>query len=71
MNRDIIKGHWKEIKGSLKEKWADLSDNEMDRISGSWEELEGILQQKYGQTRDAARDEVRKFEDRIKTKIKN
>ena len=34
MNWDEIEGNWKQFKGKVKEKWGQLTDDEIDQISG-------------------------------------
>ena len=63
MNEDIFKGKWKELKGSVKEKWGDLTDDEVTELEGKTEKLVGILQSKYGYSQDKAQDEYNKFMD--------
>jgi uncharacterized protein YjbJ (UPF0337 family) len=63
MNEDIFKGKWKELKGSVKEKWGDLTDDEVTVVEGKTEKLVGILQAKYGYSKDKAQDEYNKFMD--------
>jgi len=63
MNEDIFKGKWKELKGSVKEKWGDLTDDEVTEVEGKTEKLVGILQVKYGYSKDKAQDEYNKFMD--------
>ncbi|WP_234855812.1 CsbD family protein [Paracoccus everestensis] len=50
----MIQGKWKQVKGSVKEKWGDLTDDDLDRIDGSKDQLTGKLQEKYGWTKDEA-----------------
>jgi uncharacterized protein YjbJ (UPF0337 family) len=54
MNEDILKGKWQEIKGSVKERWGKLTDNDPVEIQGKGEKLLGLLQKKYGYIRDKA-----------------
>ncbi|ADE84942.1 CsbD family protein [Rhodobacter capsulatus] len=61
MNTDIIEGKWKEIKGAVRAKWGDLTDDEIEEIAGERERLEGLVQQKYGRTKEAAKKEVDDF----------
>ncbi len=61
MNEDILKGKWKELKGSVKEKWGDLTDDDITEIDGKTEKLVGILQQKYGYSKDKAQVEYKEF----------
>ena len=63
MNEYIFKGKWKELKGSVKEKWGDLTDDEVTQVEGKTEKLVGILQAKYGYSRDKAQEEYNKFMD--------
>lgn len=61
MNKDIVKGHWHEIKGRLKAKWGELTDDEIDEMEGSREELDGILQKRYGYAKDRTKKEIDDF----------
>ena len=61
MNEDIIKGKWKELKGSVKEKWGDLTDDDVTEVEGKTDKLVGILQEKYGYSKDKAQEEYNKF----------
>ena len=63
MNEDIFKGKWKELKGRVKEKWGNLTDDEVTEVEGKTEKLVGILQEKYGYSRDKAQEEYNKFMD--------
>ena len=36
MNRDIIEGNWKQLKGKLKEQWGKLTDDDLDIIEGKY-----------------------------------
>lgn len=58
MNWDQIEGKWKELKGSVQEKWGELTDDEVDQIDGNRDQLEGHIQQKYGKTKEQAKKEV-------------
>lgn len=52
MNRDEIEGKWHQLRGSVKAKWGQLTDDELDEVSGNFELLVGKIQEKYGQTRE-------------------
>jgi uncharacterized protein YjbJ (UPF0337 family) len=58
MNRDELKGQWKQMKGSVKSKWGRLTDDEMMEIDGDWERLVGKVQEKYGQSREDVEREL-------------
>jgi len=61
MNEDIFKGKWKEIKGSVKAKWGNLTDDDVTKVEGQSEKLVGILQKKYGYSKDKAQEEYNQF----------
>lgn len=42
------KGNWHEFKGSVKAKWNDLTDDEVDQMAGEREKIVGKIQQRYG-----------------------
>ncbi|MFZ5509417.1 MAG: CsbD family protein, partial [Pseudomonadota bacterium] len=44
MNRDRIEGNWKQLKGKIKERWGELTDDELDQIEGRREQLAGKIQ---------------------------
>jgi len=56
-----IKGNWNEIKGKLKQKYADLTDDDLKYAEGKGDELLGKLQKKTGKTRDELSDEINKM----------
>ncbi|MGY0504979.1 CsbD family protein [Luteimonas sp. e5] len=65
MNKDIIAGKWKQLKGKAQSKWGDLTDDVFDVAEGNREYLAGKLQEKYGWNRERAEDEVNAFEKMI------
>ncbi|MCP1623196.1 CsbD family protein [Pseudomonas nitroreducens] len=61
MNTDVIKGKWKQLSGTLKEKWGKLTDDDLQQADGHAEYLVGKLQERYGWTKEKAEEEVRDF----------
>lgn len=72
MNKDIMEGKWKQMRGEAKAWWGKLTDDDLDRAAGKYEVLAGIIQEKYGYTREQAANEIDKrvteFEDGLKKK---
>ena len=68
INRDILAGKWKQVRGKAKQTWAKLTDNDLDRISGRFDELAGLVQEKYGYSREQAEREVQHFIEKVNTK---
>jgi uncharacterized protein YjbJ (UPF0337 family) len=58
MNSDQMKGKWKQLKGSVKERWGKLTDDDLDVIDGQEEQLIGTIQERYGIAREAAQKQV-------------
>ena len=51
MNWDIIAGKWDQLKGSVKETWGDLTDDEITQMAGNRDKMAGKLQERYGWTK--------------------
>ena len=60
-----IKGDWNIIKGKLKQKWARLTDDDLQFIDGKQDELLGRIQKVTGETREAVEDAVRKCHEAV------
>ena len=60
MNKDVVEGKWKQMRGEAKAWWGKLTDDDLDRASGKLDVLAGILQEKYGYSRQHAVDEIDK-----------
>lgn len=68
MNKDIWEGNWNILKGKVKEKWGDLTDDELTEINGKRDQLIGSLQKKYGYAKDRAEKEVSDWEEICRSK---
>ncbi len=58
MNWDQVEGKWKQAKGSVKQQWAKLTDDDLTYISGKKDELVGKIQERYGITHEQAQKEA-------------
>ena len=58
MTKLQLKGSWNEVKGKLKQKYAQLTDDDLTFAEGKDEELLGRLQQKLGKSKEELRREV-------------
>lgn len=65
MNKDIIEGKWKQIKGDVQQKWAKLTDDDLEQIDGSREKFLGKIQETYGVARKDAEEQLQAFEDSL------
>jgi uncharacterized protein YjbJ (UPF0337 family) len=55
MNKLQFKGSWNEIKGKLRQKYAQLTDDDLAYTEGKDEELIGKLQKKLGKSAEEVR----------------
>jgi uncharacterized protein YjbJ (UPF0337 family) len=58
MNWDQVEGKWKQVKGSVKERWGKLTDDDLDIIAGKQNQLSGKIQERYGITKEQAEREI-------------
>ena len=58
MNWDQAQGKWTQLKGSVKEKWGKLTDDDLKVIDGKKDRLVGKIQERYGVTKENAENEV-------------
>ena len=58
MDWNRIEGDWKQLKGSAKEQWGRLTDDDLAAIGGRRQQLEGKLQERYGYAKDRIKQEI-------------
>jgi uncharacterized protein YjbJ (UPF0337 family) len=58
MDWNRVEGSWKQMKGTIKEQWGKLTDDDLDVINGRRNQLEGKIQERYGYQKDRVRQEV-------------
>ena len=56
-----LKGTWNEVKGKLKQKYGQLTDDDLTFAEGKDDELLGRLQKKLGKTKEELRGELEKM----------
>jgi len=61
MNKLQIKGSWNEMKGKLKQKFGNLTDDDLTFADGKEDELLGRLQNKLGKSKE----DIRKMIERL------
>ncbi len=54
MNWDQVEGKWTQMKGSVKEQWGKLTDDDITSINGKQDQLIGKLQERYGIAKEEA-----------------
>jgi uncharacterized protein YjbJ (UPF0337 family) len=61
--QQILEGNWNEIKGKLRQKWGQLSDNDLTQARGNIDELIGLIQNKTGEGRAAVEAFLQEMSD--------
>ena len=56
-----LKGNWNELKGKLKQKYGQLTDDDLTFVEGKEDEFLGRLQKKLGRSKDDLRAEIEKL----------
>ncbi len=59
INAQQLQGQWNQVKGKLKERWGQLSDDDLQMAQGNIDQLIGRIQQKTGEGRES----IEKFID--------
>jgi uncharacterized protein YjbJ (UPF0337 family) len=52
MNKLQIKGNWNVVKGKLKQKYGQLTDDDLAYVEGKENELAGRIQNRLGKTKE-------------------
>ncbi|GAB3670784.1 CsbD family protein [Salinisphaera aquimarina] len=65
MNDDQFEGKWDRMKGTVREHWGRLTDNDVEEVKGKRENMLGKIQEKYGDTKEAAEEKLVEFERRF------
>jgi len=58
---DQVKGNWHQFKGSVKAKWNDLTDDDIEQMRGEREKIVGKIQERYGEAKWREADIEREF----------
>ena len=71
MNWDQVSGQWAQLRGSLREKWGKLTDDDLEIAAGNRDKLVGLLQERYGLAKDRALESLDKFIADLKPQTKS
>lgn len=61
MNWDEAAGKWHQLKGSVKQRWGKLTDDDLTVIGGKKDVLVGRIQERYGLTKEQAEEQVKEW----------
>lgn len=66
MNWDQIEGKWKQFKGSARERWGKLTDDDFKTVAGKKENLVGRIQERYGIAKEEAEKQADEWSAALK-----
>jgi uncharacterized protein YjbJ (UPF0337 family) len=66
MNKLEIKGDWNIAKGKMKQKWAKLTDDDLQFVEGKEDELIGRIQKRTGEARENVERALREYSAEVK-----
>jgi len=61
VNAQVLQGQWNQVRGELKKKWGQLTEDDLKFTNGNIDQLIGRIQSKTGEARDA----IEKFLDQV------
>jgi len=61
--QEQLMGNWNQLKGKVKQRWGQLTDDELTHVEGNFDQLVGLVQQKTGETRQAIERTLSEFSD--------
>jgi len=53
INTQVLRGQWNQIRGQVKQRWGQLTDDDLKIHAGDVDQLVGLIQQKTGEGREA------------------
>jgi uncharacterized protein YjbJ (UPF0337 family) len=63
ITQEVIEGGWNQVKGKVRQRWGEFSDNDLEQARGNVERLVGLIQEKTGE----AREEVESYLEQAAT----
>jgi uncharacterized protein YjbJ (UPF0337 family) len=61
INQQLLSSHWNTLQGQLRERWGQLSGDEIDEAMGNVDQLVGLIQRKTGETRERIEAELERL----------
>lgn len=59
--RDVLQGNWRRIRGTVRNEWGKLTEDDLESVGGNAERLLGLLQERYGWTKEYAQERLDTF----------
>jgi len=69
VNQQTLEGNWNEIKGKLRQKWGQLTEDDLPQTQGQIDELIGTIQRKTGEGREAIENYLREVSEGMSSNL--
>src|SRR6266852_1105263 len=53
VNQQVLQGNWNELKGKIRSKWGQLTNDDLQNFDGNVDRLIGVIQRKTGEGRES------------------
>jgi uncharacterized protein YjbJ (UPF0337 family) len=63
IRQEVLEGNWNEIKGKLRQRWGQLTDDDLPKVRGNVDQLVGVIQRKTGEGREAVEDYLQEISE--------
>jgi len=58
MNNEQLEGKWNQVKGKFKQKYGEVTDDDLTYSEGKFDEMLGNIQEKTGKSKEALKEEI-------------
>ncbi|MGB7339438.1 MAG: CsbD family protein [Phototrophicaceae bacterium] len=66
MNIEMLKAQWTDFRGQAKERWGELTNDDLMEVEGEFDQLVAKVQERYGIAKAEAREEVNEWLSNIR-----
>jgi uncharacterized protein YjbJ (UPF0337 family) len=67
---DQLEGQWKQFRGSVRETWGKLTDDDFEQVRGNRDQLVGRIQERYGIAKEEANSQVDEWVTSMREKFR-
>lgn len=61
MNESQFKGKWNQLKGEVKKKWGQLTDDDITEVEGDYDKFVGKVQERHGDSKEQVKEWIDKL----------
>jgi uncharacterized protein YjbJ (UPF0337 family) len=65
VTREQMSGNWHAVIGKVKEKYGQITSDDLTKVEGNMDQLLGLIERKAGQTREQAEEFLSSFYDKV------